>query len=85
VSSSTNYIVQSGYWYGGKLFLGADVNETGNTSLGDIVYLINYLFKFGPEPDPMYGADTNGDGKVSLSDIVWLINYIFKFGPSPVC
>jgi hypothetical protein len=75
-----------GYWYGGKPFLCADVNETGNVSLGDIVYLINYLFKLGPEPDPFYGdADANGDGKVSLGDIVWLINYLFKLGPSPVC
>ena len=86
MSSSTNYQLKIGYWYGGKPFLCADVNETGNVSLGDIVYLINYLFKFGPEPDPFYGgADTNGDGKVSLGEIVWLINYLFKFGPAPVC
>jgi hypothetical protein len=85
-SQSTNYQLKIGYWYGGKPFLCADVNETGNVSLGDIVYLINYLFKLGPEPDPFYGdADANGDGKVSLGDIVWLINYLFKLGPSPVC
>jgi len=85
-TQSTNYQLKIGYWYAGKPFLCADVNETGNVSLGDIVYLINYLFKFGPEPDPFYReADTNGDGKVSLGDIVWLINYLFKFGPAPVC
>ena len=84
-TQSTNYQLKIGYWYGGKPFICADVNETGNVSISDIVYLINYLFKFGPEPDPMYGADTNGDGKVSLSDVVWLINYLLKFGPAPVC
>jgi hypothetical protein len=85
-TQSTNYQLKIGYWYAGKPFLCADVNETGNVSLGDIVYLINYLFKFGPEPDPFYReADTNGDGKVSLGDIVYLINYLFKFGPAPVC
>jgi hypothetical protein len=84
-AGSDSFKVQIGYWYGGKPFICADVNETGNVSISDIIYLINYLFKFGPEPDPMYGADTNGDGKVSLADIVWLINYLFKFGPAPVC
>jgi hypothetical protein len=85
LSQSTNYQMQIGYWYGGKPFKCGDVNGTGDVSLADIVYLISYLFKFGPEPDPQYCGDTNGDGNVSLSDIVYLIAYLFKFGPEPVC
>jgi hypothetical protein len=65
-------------------FLRGNVNGDDKVSLSDIVYLINYLFKFGPEPIPETGiGDANYDGKVSLSDIVYLINYLFKFGPPP--
>jgi len=65
-------------------FLRGNVNGDDKVSLSDIVYLINYLFKFGPEPIPELGiGDANCDGKVSLSDIVYLINYLFKFGPPP--
>ncbi len=65
-------------------FLRGNVNGDDKVSLSDIVYLINYLFKFGPEPIPEAGiGDANCDGKVSISDIVYLINYLFKFGPPP--
>jgi len=61
-----------------------DVNADGAINVSDIVYLINYLFKFGPEPLPIQGVgDVNCDGKVSVSDIVYLINYLFKGGSSP--
>jgi uncharacterized delta-60 repeat protein len=64
-------------------FLRGDANKDGNISLSDVVCLINYLFKFGPTPEPIQSGDANCDGKVSLSDIVYLINYLFKFGPAP--
>jgi uncharacterized delta-60 repeat protein len=64
-------------------FLRGDANSDKKVSLSDIVYLINYLFKFGPAPEPIQSGDTNCDGKVSLGDIVYLINYLFKFGPAP--
>jgi hypothetical protein len=61
-----------------------DANSDGIVSIGDVVWLINYLFKGGPKPNPCWKADVNADCKVSLSDIVWLINYLFKGGPSPM-
>jgi len=62
-----------------------DANYDGIISILDVVYLITYLFKFGPSPYPYWTGDANGDCKVSLSDIVWLINYLFKSGPAPTC
>jgi hypothetical protein len=65
-------------------FQRGDVNGDCKVSLSDVVYLINYLFKFGPKPICETGiGDANCDGKVSLGDIVYLINYLFKFGPPP--
>ena len=60
-----------------------DANVDGKVSVSDVVYLINYLFKGGPEPWCAY-SDANGDAKISVSDVVYLINYLFKGGPPPV-
>ena len=64
-----------------------DVNCDGKVSIADIVYLINYLFKGGPAPNPYWEwkGDVNGDCKISVSDTVYLINYLFKGGPAPTC
>jgi hypothetical protein len=60
-----------------------DVNSNLTVESADIVYLINYLFKGGPAPDPYWKGNVNGDCKVSVGDTVYLINYLFKGGPVP--
>jgi hypothetical protein len=60
-----------------------DVNGDGNINLGDVVFLINFLFKGGPSPQPVSSGDANGDCEVNLGDVVYLINYLFKGGPRP--
>jgi hypothetical protein len=60
-----------------------DANGDGQITVSDVIYLINYLFKGGPSPDPLAVGDVNCDGKVSVSDVVYLINYLFKGGPPP--
>jgi len=63
--------------------ISGDANRDGKVTVSDVVYLINYLFKGGPAPNPLAVGDANCDGKVSISDIVYLINYLFKGGPAP--
>ena len=48
------------------------------------IYLINYIFKSGPAPDPLCVGDANGDDTINIGDAVYLINYIFKGGLAPV-
>ena len=62
-----------------------DANGDGLIDVGDVVYLINYLFKSGPTPNPIQAADATCDGNVDVADVVYLINYLFKSGPSPSC
>lgn len=52
--------------------------------LGDVVYLINYLFSGGGEPW-MYMSDADGNCLVGLADVVYVIGYMFKGGPAPRC
>jgi hypothetical protein len=55
-------------------------------NVGDAVYMINYVFKGGPEPEPypVCSADANGDCAGNVGDAVYIINYVFKGGPPPV-
>jgi hypothetical protein len=60
-----------------------DCNGDGVIDVGDVVYLINYLFIHGPAPVPLISGDVNSDGVVDVSDVVYLINYLFINGPPP--
>ncbi len=66
-------------------FLCGDVNQDAIVDIGDVVYLINYLFKNGIAPNPIQSGDVNGDSVVDVGDVVYLINYLFKSGPPPAC
>lgn len=63
--------------------IGGDVNCDAKATVADVVYLINYLFKGGPAPNPYWSGDANCNGKVNVADVVYLINYLFKGGPPP--
>jgi hypothetical protein len=61
-----------------------DVNNDGIINVGDVVYLINYLFRSGQQPQPLKcTGDCNGDSVVDVGDVVYLINYLFRAGPIP--
>lgn len=62
-----------------------DANNEGHVNILDIVFLINYKYKDGPEPVSINLADVNGDELVNILDIVYLINYKYKNGPGPAC
>jgi len=63
-----------------------DVNQDNEIRLSDVVYLINYVFKSGPEPIPIaLMGDVNEDNLIDIIDIVFLINYLFQDGPAPCC
>jgi hypothetical protein len=61
-----------------------DVNNNGMIEVGDIISLINYLFKNDPSSiilGPLERADCSQSGAVDVSDIVTLLNYLFKGYP----
>jgi hypothetical protein len=80
----TTYKLLSGFIYtDGQIYIPGDVNMDCAVELGDVVYLINYVFKSGPCPQPMKAGDVNCDCLVELGDIVYLINYVYRGGPPP--
>jgi hypothetical protein len=58
-------------------FICGDVNGDEQVNVGDAVFLISFIFKGGPAPDPEC-VETN------VGDAVYLIAYVFKSGPPPV-
>jgi agmatine deiminase len=67
------------------VYICGDANEDGVTNSADVVYLIDYLFKDGLQPQPWEAGDVNCDGVINSADVVYLINYLFKGGPMPGC
>jgi hypothetical protein len=60
-----------------------DASGDSLVDVADVIFLINYLYKEGPDSCVMEAADVNSDGLVEIGDVVYLINYLFKNGPSP--
>jgi hypothetical protein len=84
--SSENYIALGGWVYTAlEEAARGDVNEDGLIDLGDAIYLLNYLFRGGPPPNPWIAGDLNCDGLVDLGDLIYLLNYLFREGPPPFC
>jgi hypothetical protein len=60
-----------------------DCNFDNVIDIGDVVYLINYLYRSGPWITPLCLGDVNSNGIVDVGDVVYLNNYLFYGGPSP--
>jgi hypothetical protein len=60
-----------------------DSNNDGKIDIADVVFLINYLFIEGPEPDPWENGDVTCNGEISIEDVIYLLNYLFQNGPPP--
>jgi len=50
-----------------------------------VTYIINYLYKGGPAPDPEEAADVDNSGGINILDVTHLINYLYKGGAEPDC
>lgn len=64
-------------------FVPGDASGDGVVSLGDVVFILNYLFRNGPAPVPTMAGDLNCSGDVELGDAIYLLNYLFRSGPPP--
>jgi hypothetical protein len=66
-----------------RSYICGDSDGSKEVDIDDVVYLINYIFSGGPEPDPYESGDADCSGEVDIDDVVWLINYIFSGGNAP--
>ena len=64
-------------------WIAGDVTGDLVVDVADVIFLVNYLYKFGPAPDPPERGDVNQDSEVTLADIVYLVNYLYRGGDPP--
>ncbi len=60
-----------------------DADGNGSVSIGDAVFVINFIFGGGPAPVPQEAGDVDCSGGVSIGDAVYIISYVFGGGPAP--
>jgi hypothetical protein len=82
ISQSDNFVVKVGFVYASFVNRG-EVTGDGLIDLGDLLFLISYLYKGGLAPCPVEAGDVNCDGIIDLGDILYLISYLYKGGPPP--
>jgi PKD repeat protein len=68
-----------------KYFICGDADGEGHTNIMDVTYLIKYLYKNGPAPNPPLSGDVNASGLTNIQDVTYLINFLYKGGPAPHC
>jgi hypothetical protein len=70
--------------------LRGDVDHGGSINVGDLAYLIAYIFgnPAGPEPPCLEEADVDASGSIGVGDIAYLVDYLFgqpTCPPPPPC
>ena len=65
-------------------FKTSDGNGDGRIDIADPIFLINNLFREGPEFPCLESVDANDDQLIDLSDATHVISYLFMAGPAPV-
>jgi hypothetical protein len=69
-----------------NLYLNGDANDDGWVNISDAVYIINYLYYGGAEPQPYpERGDVDRIPGVSMNDAQLIYNYIFMMGDLPYC
>ena len=59
---------------------GGDINRNGRLDSADLVFLVDYIFRGGPSPEPIEAGDANYDGSVTVLDLLVLVDHIFRGG-----
>ena len=71
---------------GGLAAICGDCNGDFVVDVGDVVYLISWLYRGGPPPlCPIARADCYGDGVINVGDVVYLLSFLYKAGWQPQC
>ncbi|MFH1374405.1 MAG: hypothetical protein ABII79_11475 [bacterium] len=62
-----------------------DPDNSGDINVGDLTYLVSYLFQGGLPPVIIETGDTNNDKSIDVADLTYLVAYLFQGGAPPPC
>jgi hypothetical protein len=66
-------------WWG----VPGDANADSIVNVGDVVYLVGFLYRGGIPPCIPEASDVNGDCIVNVGDVVYLVSYLYRGGNTP--
>jgi hypothetical protein len=61
-----------------------DTDTDGAITIGDAIFLLNYIFASGPLPKCLDACDMDDTEGLTIGDPVYLLNYQFVSGPAPL-
>jgi lysophospholipase L1-like esterase len=61
-----------------------DVDATHSVDVGDLTFMVTYMFKGGQTVTPAFAMDLNNSCSVDVADLTYFVGYSFKGGPPPV-
>ncbi len=64
-------------------YLCGDLNNDDIVNIGDLTYIIAYLYGDGLAPSPLCLGDLNNDDVVNIGDLTYIIAYLYGGGPAP--
>ena len=72
--------------YTGNIDYSQDDGSIVNTiDIGDLVFMVNYMFRDGPEPPCIDELNvTGGSDGIDIGELIYLVNFMFHGGPPPV-
>ncbi|MBN4076378.1 hypothetical protein JYT16_01535 [Gemmatimonas aurantiaca] len=65
--------------------IAGDADNSGSVTIGDVTFLIGYIFSGGSSPICCEKGDADGSGSITIGDVTHLIGFIFSGGAAPIC
>ncbi|MFH1374398.1 MAG: hypothetical protein ABII79_11440 [bacterium] len=63
--------------------LRGDADYSMGLDVGDLTFLVAYLFQSGDTPPCLEEGDVDGSSGIDVGDLTWLVAYLFQGGPDP--
>ncbi len=61
-----------------------DCDGSAGITVGDLTYIVSYLFSGGMPPYPDGAGDVDCSSSMDVNDVVYMVNYLFQGGPEPM-
>jgi len=66
-------------------YLCGDANSDEKLNILDVVFILNYLYREGPDSDPHDAMNVDNNEFINLFDITVYVNYLYRGGPDLQC